>query len=62
MSRRHDPEDEAFAERLAACSYADFDGHTEFDRLSLERQIEEREHAAWFLYECKGKGNGETTA
>lgn len=46
---------EEFARALAQCTPADFDGHTEFHRLTPEQKLEWICQAATFLQEFKGK-------
>jgi hypothetical protein len=46
-----------FARALAQCTSEDFDGHTEFHRLTPEQRLEWLCEAATFVYEFKGKAN-----
>lgn len=46
---------EEFARALAQCTSADFDGHTEFHRLTPEQRLEWICQAATFIHEFKGK-------
>ncbi|MEO5717682.1 MAG: hypothetical protein ABIR29_03820 [Chthoniobacterales bacterium] len=42
---------------LASCQPQDFDGHTEFARLTPEERLEWLYQAASFVYEFKGKAS-----
>ena len=44
-----------FERALALCTPEDFDGHTEFHRLTPEQRLEWLCQAATFVYEFKGK-------
>lgn len=44
-----------FERALAQCTPEDFDGHTEFHRLTPEQRLEWLSQAATFVYEFKGK-------
>jgi hypothetical protein len=46
-----------FERALAQCTPEDFDGHTEFYRLTPEQRLEWLCQAATFVYEFKGKAN-----
>jgi hypothetical protein len=46
-----------FERALAQCTPEDFDGHTEFYRLTAEQRLEWLCQAATFVYEFKGKAN-----
>src|SRR6266704_237828 len=46
-----------FERALAQCKTEDFDGHTEFYRLTPEQRLEWLCQAATFVYEFKGKAN-----
>jgi len=46
-----------FEHALAHCKPEDFDGHTEFYRLTPEQRLEWLCEAATFVYEFKGKAN-----
>jgi len=48
---------EEFERALAQCTAEDFDGHTEFYRLTPEQRLEWLCQAATFVYEFKGKAN-----
>jgi hypothetical protein len=48
---------EEFERALAQCKPEDFDGHTEFYRLTPEQRLEWLCQAATFVYEFKGKAN-----
>jgi hypothetical protein len=48
---------EEFERALAQCTPEDFDGHTEFYRLTPEQRLEWLCQAATFVYEFKGKAN-----
>lgn len=49
-----------FAHALAQCTPADFDGHTEFHRLTAEQKLEWICQAATFIQEFKGKAHDST--
>jgi hypothetical protein len=49
-----------FERALAQCTPEDFDGHTEFYRLTPEQRLEWLCQAATFVYEFKGKANSDT--
>ena len=51
---------EEFEHALAQCKPEDFDGHTEFYRLTPEQRLEWLCQAATFVYEFKGKANSDT--
>ncbi len=51
---------EEFERALAQCTPEDFDGHTEFCRLTPEQRLEWLYQAATFVYEFKGKANSDT--
>jgi hypothetical protein len=46
-----------FERDLAQCKPEDFDGHTEFHRLTPEQRLEWLCQAATFVYEFKGKAD-----
>ena len=46
-----------FERALAQCTREDFDGHTEFYRLTPEQRLEWLCQAATFVHEFKGKAN-----
>jgi hypothetical protein len=46
---------EDFEHLLAQCTAEDFDGHTEFHRLTPEQRLDWLAQVATFIYECKGK-------
>ena len=48
---------EEFERALAQCRPEDFDGHTEFYRLTPEQRLEWPCESATFVYEFKGKAN-----
>ena len=48
---------EEFERALARCKPEDFDGHTEFYRLTPEQRLEWLCEAATFVYEFRGKAN-----
>jgi len=50
---------EEFERALARCKPEDFDGHTEFHRLTPEQRLEWLCQAATFVYEFKGKANSD---
>ena len=49
------PPSENFERILAQCTTEDFDGHTEFHRLTPEQRLEWLAQVATFIYEFKGK-------
>lgn len=44
-----------FDRALAQCTPQDFDGHSEFHRLTPEQRLEWLSQVATFIYEFKGK-------
>ena len=48
-----------FERALAQCKPEDFDGHTEFYRLTPEQRLEWLYQAATFVSEFKGKANSD---
>jgi hypothetical protein len=48
-----------FERALAECSPEDFDGHTEFYRMTPEQRLDWLCEAATFVYEFKGKANSD---
>jgi hypothetical protein len=48
---------EEFERALAQCKPENFDGHTEFYRMTPEQRLEWLCEAARFVYEFKGKAN-----
>jgi hypothetical protein len=46
-----------FERALDQCKLEDFDGHTEFHRLTPEQRLEWLYQAATFVSECKGKAH-----
>jgi hypothetical protein len=48
-----------FARALTECRPEDFDGHTEFYRLTREQRLEWLCEAAAFVYEFNGKANSD---
>jgi hypothetical protein len=48
---------EEFERALAQCTPHDFDGHTEFYRLTPAQRLDWLSEAARFVYEFKGKAN-----
>jgi hypothetical protein len=50
---------EEFERALAQCKPEDFDGHTEFYRLTPEQRLEWLCQAATFVCEFKGKANSD---
>jgi len=48
-----------FERALARCTTEDFDGHTEFYRLTPEQRLEWLCQAAAFIYEFKGIANSD---
>ena len=48
-----------FERALAQCTSEDFDGHTEFYRLTPEQRLEWLCQAATFVYEFKGNANSD---
>jgi hypothetical protein len=51
-----------FEDTLAQCTPEDFDGHTEFARLTPEERLDWLFQAATFVYEFKGRAREETKA
>jgi len=54
--RKKSPREE-FERVLAQCKPEDFDGHTEFYRLTAEQRLECLCQAATFVYQFKGKAS-----
>jgi len=50
-----------FERALAQCKPEDFDGHTEFYRLTPEQRLEWLYQAATFVSEFKGKANSDAS-
>ncbi len=65
MNLRRKSTREEFERALARCTPEDFDGHTEFHRLTPEQRLEWLCQAATFVYEFKGRarehGGGKKT-
>ena len=59
MNLRKKSTREEFERALAQCKPEDFDGHTEFYRLTPEQRLEWLCQAATFVYEFKGKANSD---
>jgi hypothetical protein len=57
MNLRKKSTREEFEPALAQCKPEDFDGHTEFYRLTPEQQLEWLCQAATFVHEFKGKAH-----
>lgn len=57
MNLRKKSTPEEFERALAQCTREDFDGHTEFYRLTAEQRLEWLCQAATFVHEFKGKAN-----
>jgi hypothetical protein len=57
MNLRKKSTREEFDRALAKCKPEDFDGHTEFYRLTPEQRLEWLCQAATFVHEFKGKAN-----
>ena len=55
MNLRKKSTREEFERALAQCTREDFDGHTEFYRLTPEQRLEWLCQAAAFVHEFKGK-------
>ena len=58
MKDNHDsnvPPSEGFDAALDRCQPEDFDGHTEFHRLTPEQRLEWLAEAATFVYENRGR-------
>ncbi len=55
MNLRKKSTREEFEHALAQCTPEDFDGHTEFYRLTPEQRLEWLCQAAAFVHEFKGK-------
>jgi hypothetical protein len=53
---------EEFERALAQCTPEDFDGHTEFHRLTPEERLEWLFQAATFVHEFKGRAREKTKA
>ncbi len=53
--KRNDDDWRIFKERLARCRPEDFDGHTDFRKLTYEQRLEWLAQAAQFVREYKGK-------
>ena len=51
---RHVQTREEIADVLKRCSPADFDGHTDFQRLTTSQRLDWLAQAAAFVYEFKG--------
>lgn len=50
-----------FERALAQCTPEDFDGHTEFQRLTPEQRLDWLFQAATFVHEFKGRAREATT-
>ncbi len=59
MNLRKKSTSEEFERALAECRPEDFDGHTEFHRLTPEQRLEWLCEPATFVYEFKGKANSD---
>jgi hypothetical protein len=59
MNLRKKSTPEEFEHALAQCTPEDFDGHTEFYRLTAEQRLEWLCEAAAFVHEFKGKANSD---
>ena len=59
MNLRKKSTREEFERALAQCKPEDFDGHTEFHRLTPEQRLEWLCQAARFVHEFKGKANSD---
>ncbi len=57
MNLREKSTSEEFERALAQCRPEDFDGHTEFYRLTPEQRLEWLCQAATFVHEFKGKAH-----
>ncbi len=57
MNLRKKSTREEFERALAQCKPEDFDGHTEFYRLTPEQRLEWLCRAAAFVHEFKGKAH-----
>ena len=55
MNLRKKSTREEFERALAQCTPRDFDGHTEFQRLTPEQRLDWLFQAATFVHEFKGK-------
>jgi hypothetical protein len=53
---------EDFERALARCAPEDFDGHTEFHRLTPEQRLDWLSQVATFIYEHKGRAHDATAA
>jgi hypothetical protein len=61
MNLRQKSTREEFERALAQCTPEDFDGHTEFKRLTPEERLDWLFQAATFVREFKGKARQEKT-
>ena len=59
MNLRKKSTREEFDRALALCTAEDFDGHTEFYRLTPEQRLEWLCQAATFVHEFKGKAHSD---
>ena len=60
MNLRKKSTREEFERALAQCTPQDFDGHTEFQRLTPEERLDWLFQAATFVHEFKGKAQNST--
>jgi len=61
MNLRKKSTRDEFERALAQCTPADFDGHTEFQKLTPEERLDWLFQAATFISEFKGKALAGTT-
>jgi len=59
MNLRKKSTSEEFERALAECRPEDFEGHTEFYRLTPEQRLEWLCEAVTFVYEFKGRANSD---
>ncbi len=59
MNLRKKSTSEEFERALAECIPEDFEGHTEFYRLTPEQRLEWLCEAVTFVYEFKGRANSD---
>ena len=60
MNLRKKSTREEFERALAQCTPEDFDGHTEFQRLTPEQRLDWLFQAATFVHEFKGRAHDAT--
>lgn len=62
MNLRKKSTREEFERALAQCTPEDFDGHTDFQRLTPEERLDWLVQAATFVHEFKGKAHQASAA